>query len=50
MAEEISDAGGQATAVPGDMLNAQYIEELVHKAAKFGEGKIHIIVNSKLVS
>ena len=32
--------------MPGDMLNAQYIDELVKKAAGFGEGKIHIIVNN----
>ncbi|KAK4695351.1 hypothetical protein P7C71_g2395, partial [Lecanoromycetidae sp. Uapishka_2] len=29
VAKAINDAGGQATAVPGDMLNAQYIDELV---------------------
>ena len=28
------------------MLNAQYIDELVKKAAEFGRGKIHIIVNN----
>lgn len=28
------------------MLNAQYIDELVKKAAEFGAGKIHIIVNN----
>jgi 3-oxoacyl-[acyl-carrier protein] reductase len=32
--------------VPGDMLNGQYIDELVKKAAEFGGGKIHIIVNN----
>lgn len=42
----INDAGGQAISVPGDMLNAQYIDELVKKAAEFGGGKIHIIVNN----
>lgn len=46
VAKAINDAGGQATAVPGDMLNAQYIDELVKKAAEFGGGKIHIIVNN----
>lgn len=46
VAKAINDAGGQATAIPGDMLNAQYIDELVKKAAEFGEGKIHIIVNN----
>lgn len=38
--------GGQAIAVPGDMLDAEYLEVLVKKAAEFGEGKIHIIVNN----
>lgn len=28
------------------MLNAQYIDELVNRAADFGGGKIHIIVNN----
>lgn len=46
VAKAIVDAGGQATAVPGDMLNSQYIDELVKKAADFGGGKIHIIVNN----
>ena len=32
--------------MPGDMLNAQCVDELVKKAADFGEGKIHIIVNN----
>lgn len=38
--------GGRALAVPGDMLDAAYITELVQKAAEFGKGKIHIIVNN----
>ena len=42
----ISQAGGSAIAVPGDMLDAKYIDELVKKAAEFGGGKIHIIVNN----
>ena len=46
VAKEIRDAGGQATAIPGDMLNAEYIDELVKKSAEFGGGKIHIIVNN----
>jgi 3-oxoacyl-[acyl-carrier protein] reductase len=46
VSEEINAAGGQATAIPGDMLNDQYINELVKKAAEFGNGKIHIIVNN----
>ena len=32
--------------MPGDMLDAKYIDELVKKSAEFGEGKIHIIVNN----
>ena len=28
------------------MLDDKYIEELVKKAAEFGNGKIHIIVNN----
>lgn len=46
VANAINDAGGQAKAIPGDMLNSQYIDELVKKAAEFGGGKIHIIVNN----
>lgn len=37
---------GRAVAVPGDMLDPTYIEDLVRKAAEFGRGKIHIIVNN----
>ena len=46
VAKEIKDAGGQATAIPGDMLDSEYINELVKKSAEFGGGKIHIIVNN----
>jgi 3-oxoacyl-[acyl-carrier protein] reductase len=46
VANAINDVGGKATAVPGDMLNGDYINELVKKAAEFGGGKIHIIVNN----
>ena len=46
VAQEINNKGGKAIAVPGDMLNARYIDELVKKTAEFGEGKIHIIVNN----
>ncbi|KAL8665091.1 MAG: hypothetical protein Q9202_002491 [Teloschistes flavicans] len=46
VAQNIVESGGKAVAVPGDMLNAAYIEELVEKAAKFGGGKINIIVNN----
>lgn len=37
---------GRAIAVPGDVTDANYIETLVKKAAEFGNGKIHIIVNN----
>lgn len=46
VADGINSTGGRALAVPGDMLDVQYIEALVHKAAAFGSGKIHIIVNN----
>lgn len=46
MAKSINDAGGKAIAIPGDMLDAAYIGQLVEKAAEFGGGKIHIIVNN----
>jgi NAD(P)-dependent dehydrogenase (short-subunit alcohol dehydrogenase family) len=46
VAESIIKAGGKAVAVPGDMLDAKYIKKLVHEAAEFGHGKIHIIVNN----
>ena len=46
IADKIKQAGGTAIAVPGDMLNAKHIDELVKKAAEFGSGKIHIIVNN----
>ncbi|PYH89826.1 3-oxoacyl-reductase [Aspergillus ellipticus CBS 707.79] len=36
----------RALAVPGDILNDAYIEELVDKAAEFGGGKIHVLVNN----
>ncbi|CAK7219878.1 hypothetical protein SBRCBS47491_004000 [Sporothrix bragantina] len=45
-ADAINKAGGKALAVPGDLLKQEYIEELVKKAADFGNGKIHIIVNN----
>ncbi|KAG8166369.1 hypothetical protein KVR01_002058 [Diaporthe batatas] len=46
VAETINSAGGRALAVPGDMLDAGYIQTLVDKAAAFGQGKIHYIVNN----
>jgi len=45
-AKEINESGGSALAVPGDMLSDSYIDELVKKAAEFGKGKIHVIVNN----
>ena len=46
VAEGINGNGGKAISIPGDMLDAKYIDELVKKAAEFGDGKIHIIVNN----
>lgn len=46
VAESITSTGGQAIAVPGDVLSADYIATLVEKAAAFGSGKIHIIINN----
>ncbi|KAL8947265.1 MAG: hypothetical protein Q9222_006433 [Ikaeria aurantiellina] len=46
VAQNIKASGGKAIAVAGDMLNVAHIDELVKKAAEFGEGKIHIIVNN----
>ncbi|KIW78543.1 hypothetical protein Z517_08381 [Fonsecaea pedrosoi CBS 271.37] len=46
VAQGIRDSGGEAIAVPGDMLDFAYIPKLVQEAAKFGNGKIHIIVNN----
>lgn len=46
VADSINKDGGSAIAVAGDMLDAEYIKTLVKKAAEFGNGKIHIIVNN----
>lgn len=46
VADGINKSGGQAIAVPGDMLDADYLKVLVKKSAEFGNGKIHIIVNN----
>ncbi|KAL8692831.1 MAG: hypothetical protein Q9218_002214 [Villophora microphyllina] len=46
VAQTINENGGKAVAVPGDMLDAAYIDQLVNKAAEFGDGKINIIVNN----
>ena len=37
---------GRALAVVGDIMDANYVNELVKRAAEFGGGKIHIIVNN----
>ncbi|KAJ9191847.1 hypothetical protein DTO027B5_6801 [Paecilomyces variotii] len=41
-----SAEAGRAIAVVGDVTDSKYIETLVAKAAEFGNGKIHIIVNN----
>jgi 3-oxoacyl-[acyl-carrier protein] reductase len=46
VADNINKSGGKAIAVVGDMLDSEYIKVLVKKAAEFGNGKIHIIVNN----
>jgi len=46
VADDINGSGGQAIAIPGDMLDDNYLSDLVKKTAEFGNGKIHIIVNN----
>ncbi|RKU46312.1 hypothetical protein DL546_007981 [Coniochaeta pulveracea] len=46
VADKINSNGGRAVAIPGDLLKDEYIKELVAKAAEFGGGKIHILVNN----
>jgi 3-oxoacyl-[acyl-carrier protein] reductase len=46
VAAKIRAGGGQAVAVAGDLLKDECITDLVKKAAEFGNGKIHIIVNN----
>jgi 3-oxoacyl-[acyl-carrier protein] reductase len=46
VAKSINASGGQALAVAGDLLDDSHIPELVKKAAEFGNGKLHIIVNN----
>ncbi|OAA54628.1 Short-chain dehydrogenase/reductase SDR [Cordyceps fumosorosea ARSEF 2679] len=46
VAEAINSSGGQAISVPGDVLDPSYPETLVSRAAAFGSGKIHILVNN----
>lgn len=41
-----SSGSPRALAVPGDMLDPAYVDDLVARAAEFGGGKIHIIVNN----
>ncbi|KAF5646964.1 short-chain dehydrogenase [Fusarium tjaetaba] len=43
---EIVASGGQAIAVSGDITDRDYISQLVQRAAQFGGGEIHIIVNN----
>lgn len=46
-AKAINDASpGRAISVPGDVTDPNYFKVLVKKAAEFGGGKIHIIVNN----
>lgn len=44
VADNINKSGGKAISVPGDILNDDYINDLVKKSAEFGNGKIHYIV------
>ena len=47
VAKEINDASpNRAISVPGDVTDPAYFPILVQKAAQFGNGKIHIIVNN----
>ena len=43
---KINQGGGEAKAVPGDILNDASIDDLVKQAAEFGSGKIHCLVNN----
>ncbi|KAL4732770.1 hypothetical protein ACLX1H_001790 [Fusarium chlamydosporum] len=46
VADAITSSGGQALAVSGDVTDKDYIDQLVKRAAEFGGGEIHIIVNN----
>ncbi len=47
VAKSINDASpNRAISVPGDVTDPNYFPVLVKKAAEFGNGKIHIIVNN----
>lgn len=41
-----TDGNARAIAIPGDMLDASYIDDLVARAAAFGGGRLHILVNN----
>ncbi|TVY86529.1 3-oxoacyl-[acyl-carrier-protein] reductase 3-like protein, partial [Lachnellula willkommii] len=45
-AQAINADGGAAIAVGGDITNSEDVGTLVQKAAEFGGGKLHIIVNN----
>jgi 3-oxoacyl-[acyl-carrier protein] reductase len=42
----INAGGGKAIAVSGDITDERVVNTLIQQAAKFGSGKIHIIVNN----
>ncbi|KAL2171684.1 hypothetical protein VTG60DRAFT_1980 [Thermothelomyces hinnuleus] len=46
VASKIRASGGEALAVAGDLLKDECIKQLIQKAAAFGNGKIHILVNN----
>lgn len=46
VASKIRASGGEAIAVAGDLLKDECIKQLIRKAAEFGNGKIHILVNN----
>lgn len=45
-AQAIVSDGGAAIAVAGDITTNESISDLVQKAAEFGGGKFHIIINN----
>ncbi|KAJ4322155.1 hypothetical protein N0V84_004990 [Fusarium piperis] len=45
-ADSINADGGAAIAFAGDITNNEVIPRLIRKAAEFGQGKIHIIINN----
>ncbi|QPG98899.1 hypothetical protein C2857_000305 [Epichloe festucae Fl1] len=46
VARSITEAGGQALSVAGDIMSPSFIKTLIEQSAAFGNGKIHIIVNN----